>query len=124
MAEKRIMMGFKAPSEIKNAIDEIAIQEDRSISYTIVMLLKMGIQRYKEEIGTPSSRALKVIDYIESKEFKTFNEFLRIVIQENKYEWIATDMGWHMAYQYVCAKTNTEPDTAVVQNLQEQEIED
>lgn len=60
MTEKRTMMGFKAPIEIKSAVEEIAIQEDRTISYTLCMLLKLGIKEYREKVGTPSSKAEKV----------------------------------------------------------------
>lgn len=121
MAEKRIMMGFKAPSDVKNTIDEISIQEDRTVSYTIVKLLRMGIEKYKEEIGTPSSKAQKVMDYIDSKNFTSFNDFFKIVIQENKYDWIDRDMGWHMAYLYVCADLNIEPDPNITAKLAEQD---
>jgi len=46
---KRAFLGFRINPELKNQLEEIAGQEERSISQICDMLLRKGVEAYKKE---------------------------------------------------------------------------
>ena len=114
MSTRKVMIGFKTDVEIKERIEEIANREDRSISYIVNRLIMRAL---KEEMEEESPKAQAVMDYIESLEYSSYEEFVKITIKEKKYKWIKQDLGELQAYLVVCEKLGINPKQEVIENL-------
>ena len=88
MSNRKIMIGFKADTEVKDELDKIADLEDRSVSYIVNKFVVQGIKKYAEDKKEEGSRALEVLDYIEHLDFTSYADFVKQTTQQKTYNWI------------------------------------
>lgn len=122
MANRKVMIGFKADEEVRNKLELIAEIEDRSISYLVNKFVKQGIENYLENRGDENKRAEDVIDYIDSLDISSYEEFLEITAKQNTYEWIIDDLGALQAYMVVCEKIGKPAEQRVIDAIEMQEL--
>lgn len=114
MSTRKVMIGFKTDVEIKERLEEIANREDRSISYIVNRLITRAL---KEEAEEESPKAKLVMDYIESLEYSSYEEFVKIIINDKKAQWIKQDLGELQAYLVVCDKLGISPKQEIAETL-------
>ena len=107
--QKKVMIGFKTDPEVKERLESIAYEEDRSVSYVVNRILTKEL--------TESQKALQVLDYIESMEYTSYTDFVKKAIADNKYNWIRKDFGELQAYFIVCEKLGVMPSEEVASTL-------
>lgn len=115
MSTRKVMIGFKTDVEIKERLEEIASREDRSVSYIVNRLITKALQ---EEADEESTKAQVVLDYIESLNYSSYEEFIRIAMKDKKYKWIKQDLGELQAYLVVCDKLGIKPQDELIHTLE------
>lgn len=115
MSTRKVMIGFKTDVEIKERLEEIANREDRSVSYIVNRLITKALQ---EEADEESTKAQLVLDYIDTLNYSSYEEFIRIAMIDKKYKWIKQDLGELQAYLLVCDKLNIEPKKDIIETLE------
>lgn len=45
MAGKTVNVGIRLPADIKEQVDQLALQEDRSFSYQVINLLRFALEQ-------------------------------------------------------------------------------
>lgn len=117
MSNRKIMIGFKADTEVKDELDKIADLEDRSISYIVNKFVVQGIKKYAEDKKEEGSRALEVLDYIEHLDFTSYADFVKQTTQQKTYNWINNNLGVLQTYMIVCEKLNIPADQRVIDEI-------
>lgn len=106
---KKVMIGFKTDPEIKEKLEAMAYAEDRSVSYIVNRIIAKELN----EVQKPE----QVIEYIDGLSFTSYADFLRKVIEDNKYSWIKRDLGELQAYLFVCERLGVIPDPEKVESF-------
>ena len=106
---KKVMIGFKTDPEIKEKLEAMAYAEDRSVSYIVNRIIAKELS----EVQKPE----QVIEYINGLSFTSYADFLRKVIEDNKYSWIKRDLGEMQAYFLVCDRLGVVPDPAQIESF-------
>lgn len=117
MSNRKIMIGFKADTEVKDELDRIADLEDRSVSYIVNKFVVQGIKKYAEDKKEEGSRALEVLDYIEHLDFTSYADFVKQTTQQKTYNWINNNLGVLQTYMIVCEKLNIPADQRVIDEI-------
>lgn len=117
MSNRKIMIGFKADTEVKDELDKIADLEDRSVSYIVNKFVVQGIKKYAEDKKEEGSRALDVLDYIEHLDFTSYADFVKQTTQQKTYNWINNNLGVLQTYMIVCEKLNIPADQRVIDEI-------
>ena len=117
MSNRKIMIGFKADTEVKDELDKIAGLEDRSVSYIVNKFVVQGIKKYAEDKKEEGSRALEVLDYIEHLDFTSYADFVKQTTQQKTYNWINNNLGVLQTYMIVCEKLNIPADQRVIDEI-------
>ncbi|MEE0382378.1 MAG: hypothetical protein UDN35_08385 [Oscillospiraceae bacterium] len=117
MSNRKIMIGFKADTEVKDELDKIADLEDRSVSYIVNKFVVQGIKKYAEDKKEEGSRALEVLDYIEHLDFTSYADFVKQTTQQKTYNWINNNLGVLQTYMIVCEKLNIPADQRVIDEI-------
>ena len=117
MSNRKIMIGFKADTEVKDELDKIADLEDRSVSYIVNKFVVQGIKKYAEDKKEEGSRALEVLDYIEHLDFTSYADFVKQTTQKKTYNWINNNLGVLQTYMIVCEKLNIPADQRVIDEI-------
>ena len=117
MSNSKIMIGFKADTEVKDELDKIADLEDRSVSYIVNKFVVQGIKKYAEDKKEEGSRALEVLDYIEHLDFTSYADFVKQTTQQKTYNWINNNLGVLQTYMIVCEKLNIPADQRVIDEI-------
>lgn len=117
MSNRKIMIGFKADTEVKDELDKIADLEDRSVSYIVNKFVVQGIKKYAEDKKEEGSRALEVLDYIEHLDFTSYADFVKQATQQKTYNWINNNLGVLQTYMIVCEKLNIPADQRVIDEI-------
>lgn len=117
MSNRKIMIGFKADTEVKDELDKIADLEDRSVSYIVNKFVVQGIKKYTEDKKEEGSRALEVLDYIEHLDFTSYADFVKQTTQQKTYNWINNNLGVLQTYMIVCEKLNIPADQRVIDEI-------
>ena len=117
MSNRKIMIGFKADTEVKDELDKIADLEDRSVSYIVNKFVVQGIKKYAEDKKEEGSRALEVLDYIEHLDFTSYADFVKQTTQQKTYNWINNNLGVLQTYMVVCEKLNIPADQRVIDEI-------
>lgn len=117
MSNRKIMIGFKADTEVKDELDKIADLEDRSVSYIVNKFVVQGIKKYAEDKKEEGSRALEVLDYIEHLDFTSYADFVKQTTQQKTYNWINNNLGALQTYMIVCEKLNIPADQRVIDEI-------
>ena len=117
MSNRKIMIGFKADTEVKDELDKIADLEDRSVSYIVNKIVVQGIKKYAEDKKEEGSRALEVLDYIEHLDFTSYADFVKQTTQQKTYNWINNNLGVLQTYMIVCEKLNIPADQRVIDEI-------
>lgn len=117
MSNRKIMIGFKADTEVKDELDKIADLEDRSVSYIVNKFVVQGIKKYAEDKKEEGSRALEVLDYIEHLDFTSYADFVKQTTQQKTYNWINNNLGVLQTYMIVCEKLNIPAEQRVIDEI-------
>ena len=117
MSNRKIMIGFKADTEVKDELDKIADLEDRSVSYIVNKFVVQGIKKYAEDKKEEGSRALEVLDYIEHLDFTSYEDFVKQTTQQKTYNWINNNLGVLQTYMIVCEKLNIPADQRAIDEI-------
>ena len=117
MSNRKIMIGFKADTEVKDELDKIADLEDRSVSYIVNKFVVQGIKKYAEDKKEEGSRALEVLNYIEHLDFTSYADFVKQTTQQKTYNWINNNLGVLQTYMIVCEKLNIPADQRVIDEI-------
>ena len=117
MSNRKIMIGFKADTEVKDELDKIADLEDRSVSYIVNKFVVQGIKKYAEDKKEEGSRALEVLDYIEHLDFTSYADFVKQTTQQKTYNWINNNLGVLQTYMIDCEKLNIPADQRVIDEI-------
>lgn len=117
MSNRKIMIGFKADTEVKDELDKIADLEDRSVSYIVNKFVVQGIKKYAEDKKEEGSMALEVLDYIEHLDFTSYADFVKQTTQQKTYNWINNNLGVLQTYMIVCEKLNIPADQRVIDEI-------
>ena len=117
MSNRKIMIGFKADTEVNDELDKIADLEDRSVSYIVNKFVVQGIKKYAEDKKEEGSRALEVLDYIEHLDFTSYADFVKQTTQQKTYNWINNNLGVLQTYMIVCEKLNIPADQRVIDEI-------
>lgn len=117
MSNRKIMIGFKADTEVKDELNKIADLEDRSVSYIVNKFVVQGIKKYAEDKKEEGSRALEVLDYIEHLDFTSYADFVKQTTQQKTYNWINNNLGVLQTYMIVCEKLNIPADQRVIDEI-------
>lgn len=117
MSNRKIMIGFKADTEVKDELDKIADLEDRSVSYIVNKFVVQGIKKYTEDKKEEGSRVLEVLDYIEHLDFTSYADFVKQTTQQKTYNWINNSLGALQTYMIVCEKLNVPADQRVIDEI-------
>ena len=117
MSNRKIMIGFKADTEVKDELDKIADLEDRSVSYIVNKFVVQGIKKYAEDKKEEGSRALEVLDYIEHLDFTSYADFVKQTTQQKTYNWINNNLGVLQTYMIVFEKLNIPADQRVIDEI-------
>lgn len=117
MSNRKIMIGFKADTEVKDELDKIADLEDRRVSYIVNKFVVQGIKKYAEDKKEEGSRALEVLDYIEHLDFTSYADFVKQTTQQKTYNWINNNLGVLQTYMIVCEKLNIPADQRVIDEI-------
>lgn len=117
MSNRKIMIGFKADTEVKDELDKIADLEDRSVSYIVNKYVVQGIKKYAEDKKEEGSRTLEVLDYIEHLDFTSYADFVKQTTQQKTYNWINNNLGVLQTYMIVCEKLNIPADQRVIDEI-------
>lgn len=119
--KKNQMIGFKTDAKTKERLSEIAEYEDRSISYVINKFVKEGIERYDKKKSNENEDALKGLDYLDKLEYASYEEFLKITMQNNTFNWLKEVLGEHIIYVIVCEQLGITPDKKTLIHLSEKD---
>ena len=121
MSNRKVMIGFKADAEVKEKLEKIADMEDRSISYIVNRFVIQGIENYADWKADEGNRALEALEYIQEANFTSYNEFIKIAIQQNAYDWVIENLGTLQTYMIVCEKLNIPADQRTIETIELQD---
>lgn len=83
----------------------------------------LGISKKATKPAQESINALRELKYIDTLNFSSYNEFLKLILRNNKFLSIKENLGMHIVYLLICEKTGEKIDEQYYLQLCEEDMQ-